>query len=78
MLSCDHVNSVTSSAGPDTKRYSSKLVLVLAGSIGSILVICEVLNELEDHSLFKRTDRCEDEEDKYSWLISPKTVSSGG
>ena len=54
------------------------LALVFAGSMGSILVICEVLNELEDHSLFKRTDRCEDEKDKYSWLISPKTVSSGG
>ena len=59
-------------------RIISKLVLVFAGSIGSILVICEVLNEPEDHSLFKRTDRCEDEKDKYSWLISPKTVSSGG
>ena len=59
-------------------RIISKLVLVLAGSIGSILVICEVLNELEGHSLFKPTDRCEDEKDKYSELISPKTVSSGG
>ena len=57
---------------------NSKLALVFAGSMGSIMVICKELNEFEDHSLFKRIDRCKDDKIIHSELISPKTVYSGG